>query len=114
MCVDTSNSVCRTTLPIDCYTISADARPPIIKCPDDISVSTDKDESTATVLWEVPAAIDNSGILPNVEVTPAVVPPTSLPIGTSYITYVAEDVSKNKAKCKFKVIVSGDSSGDRK
>ena len=80
-------------------------------CPDDINASTDTGESTATVLWEVPAAIDNSGLLPVVDVTPAVVPPASLPIGTTFITYVAEDVSKNKAKCKFKVIVSGKTLG---
>lgn len=80
-----------------------------MQCPDDLNVSTDTDENTATVLWEVPVAIDNSGLLPVVDVTPAVVPPASLPIGTTYITYVAEDVSKNKAKCKFKVTVSGES-----
>ena len=80
-----------------------------MQCPDDLSVSTDTDENTATVLWEVPFAIDNSGLLPVVDVTPAVVPPASLPIGTTYITYVAEDVSKNKVKCKFKVTVSGES-----
>ena len=90
------------------YVYFIDDTPPVIHCPRDKMLETDVNEATATVSWKVPDAIDNSVTgLPDVSVIPAMVPPVLLPIGTTHITYVAEDDSKNTKKCRFRVTVRG-------
>ena len=93
--------------PFRAVTLSADITPPVLSCPFDISVKTDINENTASVTWQAAVGIDNSGFMPHIDVIPALVPPAALPIGSTTITYIAEDISKNKAKCSFTITVKG-------
>ncbi|KAG8226942.1 hypothetical protein J437_LFUL004660, partial [Ladona fulva] len=79
--------------------------PPIIKCPDNRTVETEKDKKFAIVQWEQPETYDNSGIPVTLNIVPAISWPAKLPIGENEITIVARDANRNKAKCKFIVTV---------
>ena len=73
--------------------------------PSDISVTTDLGQSTAVVNWTTPTADDDYG---NVSLSVAPVDPGSkFNIGITCVTYVAEDLSKNKAFGTFIVQVAG-------
>ena len=73
--------------------------------PSDISVTTDLGQPTAVVNWTTPTADDNSG---NVSLAVAPVDAGSkFNIGITCVTYVAEDLSKNKAFGTFVVQVTG-------
>ncbi|KAK7501166.1 hypothetical protein BaRGS_00007651, partial [Batillaria attramentaria] len=82
-----------------------DQTPPFMQCPDNIEVGADEDNDTTEVTWPVPVAVDNSGFIPVLTSDPAVVPPERFPIGITIVTYRAEDLSQNVAKCKFYVLV---------
>ncbi|XP_060574827.1 LOW QUALITY PROTEIN: sushi, von Willebrand factor type A, EGF and pentraxin domain-containing protein 1-like [Ruditapes philippinarum] len=82
-----------------------DTAAPFIMCPYNIEAETDLNENTATVSWQVPLAVDNSGYVPILSSIPAVMPPERFPIGTTKVTYMAEDLNKNKADCHFYIIV---------
>jgi hypothetical protein len=86
-----------------------DESPPYIQCPQNIDVSANPDSDTTEVTWAVPVAVDNSGFIPVLTSDPAVVPPARFPIGVTAVTYRAEDLSENVAKCKFYVTVNGQS-----
>ena len=87
----------------------SDKTPPYIQCPDNIEVSSDPENDTTEVTWAVPVAVDNSGFIPVLTSDPAVVPPAHFPIGITIVTYRAEDLSQNVAKCKFYILVLGES-----
>ena len=73
--------------------------------PSDISVTADLGQPTAVVNWTTPTAEDNSG---NVLLSEAPVDPGSkFNIGITCVTYIAEDLSKNKAFGTFIVQVTG-------
>ncbi|KAL3867863.1 hypothetical protein ACJMK2_040709 [Sinanodonta woodiana] len=82
-----------------------DTSSPFIMCPYDINIVADVDSDTAEVKWEVPLVVDNSGYVPVVTTTPAVVPPAMFPIGSTKVTYIAEDLAKNREQCSFYVHV---------
>lgn len=84
-----------------------DVSPPNITCPSDIHVSTDVDESYASVKWDPPIATDNSGEEPLVTSRSVLTFPVKFPIGETIITYIAEDKAQNVAKCNFTVHVTG-------
>lgn len=71
-------------------------------------MAADDDNDTAEVTWTVPVPVDNSGFIPVLTSDPAVVPPAPFPIGITIVTYSAEDLSQNVAKCKFYVLVLGE------
>lgn len=89
-------------------TLCLDQSPPYIQCPANIEVSANPDNDTTRVTWAVPVAVDNSGFMPVLTSDPAVVPPAQFPIGVTTVTYRAEDLSENVAKCKFLVRVIDD------
>ena len=76
-------------------------------CPYDVDTVTDPNENTASVHWEVPLAVDNSGYVPILTSVPAVIPPSEFPMGTTKVMYIAEDLNKNKADCYFLIKVKG-------
>ena len=90
------------------FSIFADETPPFIQCPNSIEVKANPENDTTEVKWQVPVAIDNSGFIPVLTSDPAVVPPADFPIGVTMVTYRAEDLSQNVAKCKFAVKVIGE------
>ena len=85
----------------------SDTTAPFIMCPYHIDTVTDPNENTATVQWEVPLAVDNSGYVPILTSVPAVIPPSEFPMGATKVTYIAEDLNKNEAVCYFMVKVMG-------
>lgn len=87
--------------------IEIDVTPPEITCPGDIEAVAEPDDNTAKVMWYLPSMRDNSGELPTLTVIPAMIPPVMLPISRTLITYVAEDMTGNKANCTFTVTVIG-------
>ncbi|XP_076439986.1 sushi, von Willebrand factor type A, EGF and pentraxin domain-containing protein 1-like isoform X2 [Babylonia areolata] len=82
-----------------------DETPPFIQCPENIEINADPENVTTEVTWAVPVAVDNSGFIPVLTSDPAVVPPAHFPIGFTVVTYRAEDLSENVAKCKFYILV---------
>ncbi|KAL8570683.1 hypothetical protein ACOMHN_039118 [Nucella lapillus] len=82
-----------------------DKTPPFIQCPENIEITADPENVTTEVTWGVPVAVDNSGFIPVLTSDPAVVPPARFPIGFTVVTYRAEDLSGNVAKCKFYILV---------
>ncbi|CAN8010379.1 unnamed protein product, partial [Ixodes pacificus] len=83
-----------------------DLEPPTIRnCPEDMEVDSEPGYAEALVDWELLEASDNSGESLMLSVVPAVMPPQLFPIGTSDITYWAEDAAGNKAFCNFSVVV---------
>ncbi|KAK7100185.1 sushi, von Willebrand factor type A, EGF and pentraxin domain-containing protein 1-like isoform X2 [Littorina saxatilis] len=85
-----------------------DKTPPYIQCPDNIEISANPDNETTEVTWAVPVAVDNSGFIPVLTSDPAVVPPAHFPLGLTVVTYRAEDLSENVARCKFFVLITDD------
>ncbi|XP_052776199.1 sushi, von Willebrand factor type A, EGF and pentraxin domain-containing protein 1-like isoform X1 [Mya arenaria] len=82
-----------------------DTSPPFITCPYNIEADTDVNENTATVSWQVPLTVDNSGCVPLLSSIPAVMPPEKFSVGTTKVTYIAEDLNNNKADCHFYIVV---------
>ena len=87
----------------------SDVQPPMIICPRSLVAVTEADSDSAEVQWTVPTAVDNSGVVPAVTVVPAVRPPRRFHIGTTTLTYIAEDLNRNKGKCSFEITVRGSS-----
>jgi hypothetical protein len=97
-----TNSPCPNST--DDVTITRDATPPAILCPDDVSATAAPGQSSATVTYPNPAATDNCP-----GVTTACSPPSgsSFPLGTTTVACTATDTSNNQANCTFTVTVSG-------
>ncbi|MFK7774875.1 MAG: HYR domain-containing protein, partial [Saprospiraceae bacterium] len=82
-----------------------DTTAPTITCPADISTNpTTSPLCGASVSWTIPTASDNCD--PNVQVTSSFSPNDFFPLGTTVVTYYAEDNSGNIDSCKFNVTVS--------
>lgn len=85
--------------------VERDVTPPVIRCPDDITVIACPDAAggcSRIVNYPAPFASDNSG---SVAVT--CVPPSGslFPCGTTVVTCRAIDRCQNRAECQFKVTV---------
>ncbi|XP_018392761.1 PREDICTED: sushi, von Willebrand factor type A, EGF and pentraxin domain-containing protein 1-like [Cyphomyrmex costatus] len=80
-----------------------DKTPPSLECPAEIAEETEKGQSYAYVNWTVPKVTDNADASPILWTKPHIVLPWKAKIGTRVVTYVAQDASGNKARCKFKV-----------
>ena len=104
------SAFCFGTLRVKIYFLNLflDTTAPFIMCPYDIDTVTNPNENKASVQWEVPLAVDNSGYVPILTSVPAVIPPAEFPMGTTKVTYIAEDLNKNKADCFFLVQVMGE------
>lgn len=91
------------------FTVSVvDDQPPMIEgCPSNITQSTDPGLCTAVVSWREPTVSDN---VPGAIIiqTGGLPPGSAFPVGTSVITYLAEDLSGNTATCSFNVTVTDD------
>ncbi|XP_064476715.1 sushi, von Willebrand factor type A, EGF and pentraxin domain-containing protein 1-like [Ornithodoros turicata] len=82
-----------------------DSVAPTITCPDDLIVESEPGYGENLVDWNVPEAVDNSGVQVPVTAHPAVIPPELFSIGTYRITYTAVDTYENEARCSFQVTV---------
>ena len=82
-----------------------DTTAPMITCPADISLnSTTSPVCGANPSWTVPTASDNCDM--NVQVTSSFTPGDFFPLGTTIVTYYAEDNAGNIDSCKFNVTIS--------
>ena len=78
---------------------------PTLVCPNDITVDAAAGACTAVVTWEIPTLSNDCGLL---TVTANYESGDAIPIGTTTITYTAEDFGGNVFECSFEVTVNGD------
>lgn len=84
--------------------VAADTTPPIISnIPNNISVSTNAGQNYATVIWIEPTITDNEGS--TVKITKSHEPGSNFNLGTTQVTYTAEDATGNKTSDTFNIIV---------
>ena len=83
---------------------ASDTTPPVITAPADITLDNDPGQATAVVSFAAATATDNSG---SVTVTQIVGPASgsAFPIGSTLITWEAEDLAGNTSDASMKVIV---------
>lgn len=85
-----------------CSCLSEDSEDPVIfDCPGDIDVDADA-ACTAVVNWTEPTATDEC----EVTLTSTHAPGDTFSLGTTLVTYAAEDAAGNTAQCSFEVTVS--------
>ncbi|XP_072172386.1 uncharacterized protein [Diadema setosum] len=73
-------------------------------CPSSQVIVVEASASSASAVWQVPTATDNSGSV-NVQVSPD---QSVFPVGTTTVTYTATDPSGNAATCSFDISVVRD------
>ena len=84
--------------------VTADTTPPIISnMPNNISVSTNAGQNYATVIWIEPTITDNEGS--TVTITKSHEPGSNFNLGTTQVTYTAEDSIGNQTSDTFNIIV---------
>lgn len=73
----------------------------MILCPDQITVTLDPGQVSASVSWAIPAAVDPSGVstISNFE------PGATFGLGTTEVRYIFTDGNGNQAFCNFNVEV---------
>lgn len=94
--------------PVSTLVLKLDETPPVLDCPQNVEVIADEVSDMTEVFWTAPVPVDNSGFRPVLTSEPAVTPGSRFPIGTTYVTYKAEDLNQNVAKCKFFIRVIGE------
>lgn len=97
--IDANN--CIKNLP---YTITPpDVTPPVIEnCPSDTVFSNTPGQCNGIAIWTPPTATDNCTIK---SFTSNYTPGMTFPIGTTTITYKAEDIAGNISTCSFNITI---------
>lgn len=85
------------------FYISVDNTPPVIDCPEDVSLVVEIGTGGATATWIDPVATDLSGMA---TVSCDFVQGMFFPTGETTVTCIARDNSNNVASCTFIVIVA--------
>ncbi|CAN7977480.1 unnamed protein product, partial [Ixodes persulcatus] len=81
-----------------------DKEEPVIRCPDNITLSVGAGRSHATVAWSQPEARDNSRVPPEIQQEPEnIVSPWRFPIGQTVIRFRATDAARLWTECTFTV-----------
>ena len=83
----------------------ADTEAPTVTCPNNQTIETDLNLSTAVVVWSAPVATDNSKLTPSV--TCNAENGTQFEIGEKDVLCQAVDQAGNQATCSFTVDVVG-------
>ncbi|XP_033625701.1 uncharacterized protein LOC117288937, partial [Asterias rubens] len=87
-----------------CQTATDTVPPTLLNCPSGtLFGAVPFLSSTVDVTWTVPTAVDNSGVTPDITVSPR--GPGPFTVGTTTIEYTATDGSGNVATCNFIVQV---------
>ena len=86
---------------------NVDLEPPILTCPQDISVETTRHQDTALLLatWSDPSVTDNSGSIDSIWCSHTRA--SSFSIGVTRVTYFANDTYGNIGQCHFNIEVKG-------
>lgn len=77
-------------------------KPTIVNCPNDTIINTDMGLCSAVYNWAEPAASDNCTLASFVS---SENPGTAFPLGTTTVTYTAQDIAGNTVVCSFDVTV---------
>ncbi|XP_034934877.1 sushi, von Willebrand factor type A, EGF and pentraxin domain-containing protein 1-like [Chelonus insularis] len=80
-----------------------DDTPPQIICPDNATWSTIPEKSYSLPTWSIPSVSDNSDEGIQVWSKPHIMFPWKSKIGMHLITYIAEDIAGNRARCRFTI-----------
>jgi ELWxxDGT repeat protein len=83
--------------------VGPDGTPPIVVCPDDVTVTATSSSGVA-VSYEPPGATDDSGVL--LSVTADGPSGAIFPVGVTDVTVAATDTSNNTSRCSFRVEVT--------
>lgn len=83
--------------------------PQFIGCPSDISVPAAAGGCTAVVNWTPPTAVDDCQVA---SVTGTHTPGSAFRVGTTRVTYTAQDNAGNVAECVFRITVTDDQAPD--
>ncbi|KAJ8676668.1 hypothetical protein QAD02_012455 [Eretmocerus hayati] len=78
---------------------------PVLHCPNNITATTLPGKNYVFVNWSLPIAKDNSGAECHVWSRPHITLPWKVHIGKHTVKYIAQDLSGNKARCTFHVLV---------
>ncbi|XP_058800603.1 sushi, von Willebrand factor type A, EGF and pentraxin domain-containing protein 1-like [Phymastichus coffea] len=78
---------------------------PVLVCPESFTVATLPAHNYTNVDWPLPNVTDNSGVDCNVWSKPYVTFPWKVHVGKHVVKYIAQDVSGNRARCTFNVII---------
>lgn len=79
-----------------------DKLPPIITCPDDISI-----ENCEVIIYDLPVVEDNCGV-DDIQLLEGFASGNHFPTGTTLVTWQAVDEAGNSANCSFQVTVDYD------
>lgn len=79
-----------------------DVIPPTISCPENISVTAQRDDCDPQIFWEEPVADDNCSFT----VSSSHASGDEFPVGTTTVTYTVTDVAGNSTSCSFDVTVT--------
>jgi gliding motility-associated-like protein/uncharacterized repeat protein (TIGR01451 family) len=82
--------------------VSDTTAPVFISCPTDVIIDTDLGQCSAVATWVAPNANENCSLVISSNFNSGDV----FPVGTTVVTYVAEDPSGNTDTCEFNVIVT--------
>lgn len=85
--------------------VVVDNIPPVITCLPDLKLSCDAGSKTAKVVYDKPSATDNGKDIP-VKLSAGLESGEAFPVGTSTITFMAQDGAGNISKCSFHIIVT--------
>ena len=83
-------------------TVTDNEAPVFSSCPSDITIGANDEYCGNTATWVAPTASDNCGVT----VTSSHAPGDFFDVGTTLVTYTAEDPSGNSATCSFNVTVT--------
>ena len=84
-----------------------DVTPPVLVCPESITVPAEEGLHYATLNMTVPVSQDNSGSVPTIVSIPALTEKMKLKIGTTQIRIASTDLTGNTKKCSFSITVIG-------
>ncbi|CAH1985833.1 unnamed protein product [Acanthoscelides obtectus] len=87
--------------------VCIDIEPPKIVCPDNIIGTTLPGKRFGHVFWKEPLVPDNSGLNVSLWLKPAIpnIASFKFEIGSTLVSYYAQDAFQNRAHCSFKVII---------
>ncbi|MCW3126202.1 MAG: secreted protein containing hyalin domain [Bacteroidetes bacterium] len=85
--------------------VVVDKTPPVITCPADVKATCDQTTKTAKVVYTKPTATDDGKDIP-VTLSAGFGSGEAFPVGTTKVSYIAQDPAGNISKCSFNVIVT--------
>jgi hypothetical protein len=85
--------------------VVVDNIPPVMSCPPDFKVTCDAGNRTAKIVYPKPTATDNGKDVP-VTLSAGLESGSAFPVGTTKVSFIAQDAAGNITKCSFNIIVT--------